>query len=104
MSFRFFLEFESLGCIEPNTLLCSIYMDSVILLSVLQFSDGRNPLKEVDVSVIFVSFVLEHFTPDLSGGFKLTAKLESTFPERMSTIFFSNSIFRLLKLKFTILC
>ena len=29
-----FLGFESLGYIEPNTLLSSIYMDSAILLSV----------------------------------------------------------------------
>ena len=41
-------------------------MDFVILLSVLSFSDGLNLLKEVGVSLIFVLFVLEHFTPDLS--------------------------------------
>ena len=37
-----FLGFESIGYTEPNTLLCSIYMDFVILLSVLPFSDGLN--------------------------------------------------------------
>ena len=44
-------------------------MDSVILPSVLPFSDGLNLLTEVGVSVIFALFVLECFTPDLSGGF-----------------------------------
>ena len=58
-------------------------MDSVTLQSVLPFSDDLNLLKEDDVSAIFV---LEHFTPDLSGVFKLTTSLESTVPERMSTI------------------
>ena len=47
-------------------------MDSVILLSILPFSDGLNLLKEVGVIVIFVLFVLKRFTPDLSGGFKLS--------------------------------
>ena len=88
MSFNFdflnilmILEFESIGYIEP-------YMDSVTLLSVLPFSDSLNLFKKVGVSVIFVLFVLElkHFTPDLPGIFKLTTKLESTVPERMSTI------------------
>ena len=32
MRIRFFLGFESIGYIEPNILLCAIYMDSVILL------------------------------------------------------------------------
>ena len=57
-------------------------MDSVILLSVLPFSDGLTLLKEVVVSVIFVLLVLEHFTPDLSGVFKLTTGLESIVPEK----------------------
>ena len=43
-------------------------MDSVILLSVLSFSDSLNLLKQVDVSLIFI-YVLEHFTPDLSEVF-----------------------------------
>ena len=51
-------------------------MDSVILLSVLPFSDGE----QVGVSVIFVLFVLESFTPNLSGIFKLTTNLESIVP------------------------
>ena len=50
-------------------------MDSVILLSVLPFSDGLNLFKQVSVSVIFVLFVLEQFTPDLSGVVKLTSSL-----------------------------
>ena len=58
-------------------------MDSVTLQSVLPFSDNLNLLKEDDVSAMFV---LERFTPDLSGVFKLTTSLESTVPERMSTI------------------
>ena len=58
-------------------------MDSVTLQSVLPFSDDLNLLKEDDVSAISV---LERFTPDLSGVFKLTTSLESTVPERMSTI------------------
>ena len=41
-------------------------MDSVILLSVLSFSDGLNLLKEVGLSLIFLLFVLEDFTLDLS--------------------------------------
>ena len=54
-------------------------MDTVFsLLSVLPISDGLNLLKQVGVSVVFVIFVLERFTPDLSGGFKLTTSLEST--------------------------
>ena len=61
-------------------------MDSVILLSVLPFSGILNLLKEVGVSVIFVLFVSERFTPDLSEVFKLTTSLESTVPERMSAI------------------
>ena len=56
------------------------------MLSVLPFSDGLNLLKQVGVSVIFVLFVLERFTPDLSRVFKLATSLESTVPERMSTI------------------
>ena len=67
-------------------------MDSVILLSVLSFSDGLNVLKEVGVSLIFVLFVLERFSPDLSGVFKLTAGLESTVPERMPTISVSRKL------------
>ena len=63
------MTFESLGYIEPSN-----------------FSDGLNLLKEVGVSVIFVLFVLDRFTPDLSRVFKLTKLLESTVPERMSTI------------------
>ena len=51
---------------------CSVYMDSVILLSVLPFSDGLNLLKQVHASVIFLLFVMERFTLGLSGGFKLT--------------------------------
>ena len=59
--------------------LCSIFMDTVFsLLSVLPISDGLNLLKQVGVSVVFVIFVLERFTPDLSGSFKLTTSLEST--------------------------
>ena len=42
-------------------------MGSVILLSVFPFSDSLNLLKQVGVSVIFVLFVLERFSPDLSG-------------------------------------
>ena len=61
-------------------------MDSVTLLSVLPFSDGLNLLKESGLSVIFVLFVFKHFTPVLSGVFKLTTSLESTVPERMSKI------------------
>ena len=80
MSIRFFLGFESIDYIEPNILLCSIYMDSVILVSVL------NLLKEVGVSVIFLLFVLERLTPDLPGVFWLATNFESTVPESMSTI------------------
>ena len=58
--------------------LCSIFMDTVFFLSVLPISDGLNLLKQVGVSVVFVIFVLERFTPDLSGSFKLTTSLEST--------------------------
>ena len=47
-------------------------MDSVILLSVLPFSDGLNLLKQVHASVIFLLFVMERFALGLSGGFKLT--------------------------------
>ena len=54
-------------------------MDSVTLLS-----------KEVGVSVIFGLFLLERFS--LSGVFKLTTSLESTVPERMSTIFVSQKL------------
>ena len=61
-------------------------MDSVILLSVLPFSDGLNLLKEIGISVIFALFVFERFTPVLSGVFKLTTSLESIVSERMSTI------------------
>ena len=53
MSIRF-LEFESNGYVEPNTLLCSIYMDSVFLLSVLSFSGGLNLFKQVGVSVCII--------------------------------------------------
>ena len=77
------LDFFRIWINWQNILLCSIYMDSVIFLSVLSFSDGLNLLKEAGFSLIFVLFVLEHFTPDLSGGFKLTSSLESTVPERM---------------------
>ena len=76
---------ESNGFTESNILLRSIYMDSVVLLSILSFSEGLNLLKEVGVSVIFVLFVLST-TPDLSGGFKLTTSLKSRVPERTSTI------------------
>ena len=61
-------------------------MYSAILLSVLQFSDGLDLLKEDGLRVIFILFVLERFTPVLSGAFKLTTSLESTVPKRMSTI------------------
>ena len=67
-------------------------MDSVILLSVLSFSDGLNLLKQVGISLIFVLFVLDCFTPDISGVFKLTAGLESTVPERMSAISVSRKL------------
>ena len=40
-------------------------MDSVILPSVLSFSDALNLTTEVGVSLIFVLFVLERFTLDL---------------------------------------
>ena len=50
-------------------------MDSVILLSVLPFSDGLNLLKQIGVTVILVLFVLEYFTLALSGVFKLTTSL-----------------------------
>ena len=76
---------ESNGFTESNILLRSIYMDSVVLLSILSFSEGLNLLKEVGGSVIFVLFVLST-TPDLSGGFKLTTSLKSRVPERTSTI------------------
>ena len=56
---KIFLAFESIGRIGINILLCSIYMDSVILLSVLSFSDGLNLLKEFGASVILSLFVLE---------------------------------------------
>ena len=58
-------------------------MDYAILLSVLLFSVALNLFKQVGVSVIFALFVLERFTPDLSGVFKLTTSLESTVPEKM---------------------
>ena len=61
-------------------------MDSAILLSVLRFSNSLNLLKEVGLLVISVLFVLESFTPVLSGVFKLTTSLELTVPERKSTI------------------
>ena len=76
---------ESNGFTESNILLCSIYMGSVVLLSILSFSEGLDLLKKVSDSVIFVLFVLST-TPDLSGGFKLTTSLKSRSPERMSTI------------------
>ena len=50
-------------------------MDSVILLPVLPFSNGLNLSKQVRASVKFMLFVLERFTPDLSGVFKLTTSL-----------------------------
>ena len=50
MSIRF-LEFESNGYVEPNTLLC---MDSVFLRSVLSFSGGLNLFKQVGVSVCII--------------------------------------------------
>ena len=65
-----FLGFESNGSVEPNTLLYSIYMDSVFLLSVLSFSDGLNLFKQVGVTLC-----ITHFTRDLSGVFKLTTSL-----------------------------
>ena len=57
-------------------------MDSVILFS-----------KEVGLSVIFGLFVLECFSPYISGVFKLTTSSESTVPERMSTIFMSQKLY-----------
>ena len=56
---------------KSNFLLCSIYMDSVILQSVFPFSEGLNSLKEVGVSLIFV---LERFIPDQTEFFKLTTQ------------------------------
>ena len=44
-------------------------VNSVILLSVLPFSDGLNFLKGLGVSVIFVLFVLKRFASDLSEVF-----------------------------------
>ena len=67
-------------------------MDSIILLLVLPFFDGLNLLKEVGVSVIFVLDVLERFTPDLSGFFKLTTRLEPTVLERMLTVSIFSSL------------
>ena len=49
-----FLGFQSTGFIEPNISLCSIYIDSVVLLSVLPFSDGLNLFKQVGVSVCVI--------------------------------------------------
>ena len=42
-----FLGFEAIGYIEPNILLCFMYMDSVILLSIFPFSEGLNLFKQV---------------------------------------------------------
>ena len=67
-------------------------MDSVILLSVFSFSDSLNLLKEVCIKLIFVLFLLECFTFDLSWVFQLIARLESTVPERMSTISVSRKL------------
>ena len=67
-------------------------MDYVILLSVLLFSVALNLFKQVGVSVIFALFVLERFTPDLSGVFKLTTSLESTVPEKMSTVYVTQKL------------
>ena len=53
-----FLGFESNGSVEPNTLLHSIYMDSVFLLSVLSFSDGLNLFKQVGVTVCILLTLL----------------------------------------------
>ena len=92
MSIRFFLEFESIGYIEPNIFLCSIYMDFVILLSVFPFSDTLNVLKEISLSVMFVLFVLDRFTSVRSGVSKLTTSLESTVPQRISTISMSQKL------------
>ena len=57
--------------------------DSVVLLSVLPFSDGLSLLKEIGVSVTFILIVLERFTLDLSVVFELITKLESTVPKRI---------------------
>ena len=67
-------------------------MDFVVLLSVLPFSDGLDLSKEVGVSIVFVLFVSECFTPDLSGIFKLTTRLKSTVSERLSTISVSQKL------------
>ena len=44
-------------------------MDSVILLSVLQFSDGLNLFKQVGFSVMFLLFILERFFSWSNRGF-----------------------------------
>ena len=67
-------------------------MDSVILLSVLSFSDCLNLLKEIGLSLIFVLFVFGRFTPVLSKVFKLTTSLKSTVPKTMSTISMSQKL------------
>ena len=67
--------FESLGYIEPSN-----------------FSDGLNLSKEAGVSVIFLLFLLGHYTPNISGVFKLTKRLESPVPERMLAISLSQKL------------
>ena len=49
-----------------------------------------NLLKYIGLSVIF--FVLERFARVLSGVFRLTISLESTIPERMSTVSMSQKL------------
>ena len=66
---QYWLDFFRIWFSWLNILSCSVYMNSVILLSVLSFSDCLNLLKEVGISLIFVLFVLERFTPDLSEVF-----------------------------------
>ena len=43
-----------MGYIEPNLLLCSIYMASAILLSDLPFSDSLNLFKQVGIFVCII--------------------------------------------------
>ena len=97
MLIRLFLESESIGYMEPNILLCSIYRDSDILLSVLSFSNGLSLLKKVSLPIIFVLFVLEYFITDLSGVAELGTRLQSTVPERMSTISVSQKLYMFIK-------
>ena len=58
----------------------------------MPFSDGMNLLKYIGLSVIFFLFVLERFARVLSGVFRLTISLESTIPERMSTVSMSQKL------------